>query len=239
MIRSAVFAASILILGLASAPSIAQQQQPANAKASATPAYTPPTRGAPSRRVGGSSRGVSSALPSVMVLVPDHVALTTSDQPVLYWYLSKPTSVRVEITLIDDKGETPLIEYAVKDAAGPAVHAIELAKHNVHLKPGVEYQWSIAVVPDPNERSSDVMAAGIIKRVDAPSAVASARSKGMDKQELARMLAANGIWYDAIGLYSELIDARPNDRGLREERAALLDQVGLKDVANYDRQAAK
>lgn len=238
MIRSAVFAASILALGLAATPSIAQQQ-PANAKASAAPAYTPPTRGAPSRRVGGSSRGVSSALPSVMVLVPDHVALTTSEQPVLYWYLSKPTSVRVEITLIDDKGETPLIEYSVKDAAGPAVHAVELAKHNVHLKPGVEYQWSIAVVPDPNERSSDVMAAGIIKRVDAPSAVASARSKGMDKQALARTLAANGIWYDAIGLYCELIDARPNDRGLREERAALLDQVGLKDVANYDRQAVK
>jgi Flp pilus assembly protein TadD len=75
--------------------------------------------------------------------------------------------------------------------------------------------------------------------VDAPSAVASARSKGKDNQALARTLAANGIWYDAIGLYSELIDARPNDRGLREERAALLDQVGLKDVANYDRQAAK
>lgn len=237
MLRSTVFAAlaaAAFTVSLAPVPAAAQ---PANAKASATPAYTPPSRGAPSRRVGGSSRGTASALPSVTVLVPDHVALTTAEQPVLYWYLSKPTSVRVEVTLIDDKGETPLIEYAVKDAQGPAVHAIELAKHNVHLKPGVEYQWSISVVPDPNERSNDVMSAGVIKRVDAPADVASARAKGMDKEALARMLAANGIWYDAIGLYSELIAARPGDHALRESRAALLDQVGLKDVAAYDRGA--
>lgn len=237
MIRFAVpaaLAAAALSLGLACVPAAAQ-----STAAKSAPVYTPPSRGAPSRRVGGSSRGTAGSLPSVTVLVPDAVALTTSDQPTLYWYLSKPTSVRVEVTLIDEKGETPLIEYAVKDAAGPAVHAIELAKHNVHLKAGVEYQWSISVVPDPNERSNDVMSAGVVKLVDAPAPVASARAKGMDKEALARTLAANGIWYDALGLYSEMIDARPNDRGLRESRAALLDQVGLKDVADYDRHAAK
>lgn len=238
MTRSAAFAAlaaAALVLG--SAPAAAQSSS--NAKASAAPAYTPPSRGAPSRRVGGSSRGTAGSLPAVTVLVPDHVALTTSEQPTLYWFLSRPTTVRVEVTLIDEKGETPLIEYAVKDAAGPAVHAIDLAKQGVHLKTGVEYQWSISVVPDPNERSNDVMSAGVIKRVDAPAPVAAARAKGMDKEALARTLAANGIWYDAIGLYSEMISAKPNDRGLREERAALLDQVGLKDVADYDRHAAK
>jgi hypothetical protein len=239
MIRSSLaiaLAASAFAIGLAP---IEAPAQAANAKSSATPAYTPPTRGAPARRVGGSSRGAAGALPNVMPLVPDHVGLTTSERPILYWYLSKPTSVRVEITLIDDKGETPLIEYAVKDAQGPAVHRIDLAAHGVSLKPGVEYQWSISVVPDPKERSNDVMASGVVKRVDAPAAVASARAKGMDKEALARMLAANGIWYDAIDAYSELITARPNDRGLREQRAALLDQVGLKDVAEFDRSAAK
>lgn len=239
MIRSTftlALAAGVLAIGFAPAEAPAQ---PANAKSSAAPAYTPPSRGAPARRVGGSSRGAAGALPAVLPLVPDHVGLTTAEHPMLYWYLSKPTSVRVEITLIDEKGETPLIEYSVKDAKGPAVHRIDLAAHGVSLKPGVEYQWSISVVPDPNERSNDVMAAGIVKRIDAPAAVASARAKGMDKEALARMLAANGIWYDAIDAYSDLISARPNDRDLREQRAALLDQVGLKDVADYDRSAAK
>lgn len=213
-------------------PTESAQAQGAGAKEA--PAYTPPQRGAPKRRVGGSSRGAADALPSVMLLVPDHVGLTTAESPALYWYLSKPTSVRVEITLIDDKGEQPLIEYAVANASGPAVHRIDLAAHKVQLKPDVEYQWSISVVPNPNERSSDVMAGGALKRVGVPQSVAAQRASG-DKAQLARAYASAGIWYDAIALYSELIEQRPGDRALRESRAALLEQVGLKDVAAYDR----
>ena len=193
--------------------------------------YTPPPRGAPKKSVGGSSRGVDAAVPRVMLLVPDHVGFTVSENPALYWYLSKPTSVRVEITLIDDKGETPLIEETMSNASGPAVHRIDLAKYKVALKPEVEYQWSIAVVTDPNKRSGDVISAGWVKRVAPPAGVAA----GGDRAALARNYAAQGIWYDAIAIYSELIEQRPNDRALRESRAALLDQVGLKEVAAFDR----
>lgn len=207
--------------------------------AAGAPVFKPPLRGAPSRRVGGSSRGVSDALPAVMVLVPDDVGLTTSGQPALYWYLSKPTSVRVEVTLIDEKGEQPLVEYAVQNANGPAVHRVDLAQRNVSLKPGVEYQWSISVVPNPDERSNDVMAGGVVKRVDLPAKIAARRAAGASKEELAALYAEEGIWYDAIGLYSELIDERPKDAGLRAKRAALLDQVGLKEVAAFDRKAAQ
>ena len=137
--------------------------------------------------------------------------------------------------LIDDKGEQPLIEYAVANASGPAVHRIDLASHKVQLKPDVEYQWSISVVPNPNERSSDVMAGGALKRVGVPQSIAARRAQTTDKAQLARLYASAGIWYDAIALYSELIEQRPGDRALRESRAALLEQVGLKDVAAYDR----
>jgi hypothetical protein len=222
-------------------PVASHAQQPAakpQAGSASTPTYTPPQRGAPQRRVGGSSRGVETALPNVQVLVPDHTALTVSEQPALYWYLSKPTTVRVEIVLIDDKGETPLVEYAVQNANGPAVHRVDLAAHKIALKPEVEYQWSIAVVPNPNERSNDVMAGGVVKRVAVPARIASLRSSGASKEELARGFAAEGIWYDAIALYSELIDQRPHDKSLREARAGLLEQVGLKEIAAFDRKAA-
>lgn len=228
----AVLAASAALLCLAGADAAAQSTASASA-----PTYTPPQRGAPSRRVGGSSRGLGDAMPSVQLLVPDHVALTASEKPALYWYLSRPTSVRVEITLIDDKGETPLIEYAVAKADGPAVHRLDLARHGISLKPGVEYQWSIAVVPNPNERSNDIMAGGALMRVPMPGKIAALKTSS--KEELARALAAEGIWYDAIALYSELIDTNPGDRGLRERRAALLEQVGLKDIAAFDRNAAR
>jgi hypothetical protein len=219
----------LLALGLPSA----HAQQAKEMDDAAAPTYVPPQRGAPQRRVGGSSRGFESALPRVLLLVPDHVGLTVSERPSLYWYLSKPTNVRVEITLIDDKGETPLIEYAVPEAKGPAVHRIDLAAHKVELKPGVTYQWSISVVPNPRERSNDVMSGGALRRVAVPQNIAARGSA--DKAQLARAYAAEGIWYDAIALYSELIEENPGNRRLRDARAALLEQVGLKEVAAFDR----
>jgi hypothetical protein len=236
----ATLALGAATLGFSPVESSAQSTaKPIAGTTAGSPTYTPPQRGAPQRRVGGSSRGPADALPNVRVLVPDHVALTVSEQPALYWYLSKPSNVRVEIVLLDDKGESPLIEYAVANAAGPAVHRVDLAQHKVMLKPEVEYQWSISVVPNPNERSSDVMAGGALKRVAMPAKIATLRSSGASKEELARSYAAEGIWYDAIALYSELIEQNPKDPKLREARAGLLEQVGLKDIAQFDRAAAK
>lgn len=236
MIR--IFCVAVLLAALPGSQAHAQASQPPQPPgASKPPAYTPPQRGAPARRVGGSSRGVT-ALPAVLVLAPDHVGLTASENPSLYWYLSRPTSVRVEITLIDDKGETPLIEYALENAQGPAVHRLDLAKHDIRLKPGVEYQWSISVVPNPKERSNDVMAGAAVKRVEAPAAVGALRARGVGADELARAYASEGLWYDAIAAYSELIEKSPRDRALREQRAALLEQVGLRDIAAFDRRAA-
>jgi len=238
MMRIAFLALLTGFVAATFAPAAEAQAQSGNSEA-APPAYTPPARGAPQRRVGGSSRGAGDALPSVMLLVPDHVGLTASENPALYWYISKPTSVRVEVTLIDEKGETPLIEYAVQNATGPAVHRIDLAAHKVALKPDVEYQWSISVVPNPNERSNDVMAGGALKRVAEPQKITARRAAGAPKDELARLYAGEGLWYDAIAAYSELIESRPGDRALREQRAALLEQVGLKEIAAFDRRASQ
>lgn len=243
MVRAAILLTAVLAAAVLSLPEVSAQAKapaaaPAGSAAAKPPVYTPPQRGAPARRVGGSSRGVGDQLPQVMVLAPDHAGLATSESPALYWFLSKPTSVRIEVTLIDDKGEQPLVEYAVPNASGPAVHRIDLGSRGVRLRPDVEYQWSVSVVPNPNERSSDVMAGGVLKRVAVPAAVAARRAAGADKHELARLLAAEGIWYDAIGLYSELVEAQPANAALRGERAALLDQVGLAAIAAFDRRAA-
>jgi hypothetical protein len=43
------------------------------------------------------------------------------------------------------------------------------------------------------------------------------------------------MWYDAIAALSERIEAAPNDTDLRRQRAALLEQVGLREAAEFDR----
>lgn len=232
--------ATMAILAVALAVHAAQaQSQPKQEKqaAQAMPVYTPPQRGAPQRRVGASTRGIQVAAPRAILLVPDHVGLTVSENPKLYWYLSMPAQVQVEVALVDDKSETRLVDYVVTDAKGPAVHRVDLAALNVVLKPGVQYRWSITTTPNPSDRSKKATSASGLERVAMPGAIAAGRARFTDQAELARAYAAEGIWYDAVALYSELIEQRPADKSLREQRAALLDQVGLREVAAFDRRS--
>ena len=216
-------------VGLAPAAAMAQQpQKPGTTKeGEAAIAYTPPLRGAPQRRIGGASRG-NESLPAVFVLAPDHVGLTTSEAPVLYWYVSGATKVKIELTLIDEKQTTPLVEVPVQPLAGPGVQSLKLADTPVKLKPDVEYQWTVSLVPDDKERSNDVISGGVIKRVARPASLDPAEHRPA-------ALAAAGLWYDAIAELSALIEQRPGDAALREQRASLLEQVGLKEAAAYDR----
>jgi hypothetical protein len=46
--------------------------------------------------------------------------------------------------------------------------------------------------------------------------------------------AADGLWYDAVMVISELIETAPADMALRKNRAELLDQVDLREIGNFD-----
>jgi hypothetical protein len=52
----------------------------------------------------------------------------------------------------------------------------------------------------------------------------------------AGVFAEAGIWYDALASMSSDIDSHPDDRAMRERRAASLDQAGLAEAAAFERQ---
>lgn len=188
--------------------------------------YRPPAGDLAPRRVGGNARSVPASLPSVAVLAPDHLAFTVSERPTLFWYLSAPTQARIEIVVVDPRWPGPLVE-AVVAGERAGVQAFDLARHGVRLEPGVAYEWSVAVVADTAQRSRDVVAGGVVQRVE-PSAELRGRLADTDAQRRAGALAAAGIWYDALAALS-------GDPGLRATRAGLLDQAGLADVAAFER----
>lgn len=211
---------------------------PAEASSAATGGYVPPVRGAPARRVGGSSRGVDDELPNVVALVPDHVGLTTMEHPTLYWYLSKPTPIRIEITLIRESQIEPLIEASAGDAPAAGIYAIRLADYGVSLAPNVEYEWSVALVLNQDERSHDIISAGAIMRVPSTEDQ-KARLAGIEHNVIGMAYAQQGLWYDAIAMLSEAIDADATNDYLRALRARVLGQVGLDEPAAYDARFVK
>jgi hypothetical protein len=193
------------------------------------PAYKPPLRGAPGGRVGGGTRGTGREAFVLSVLAPSHTGLTTSAQPVLYWFISGPSSHPVELTLVDPQKSDPLIELRIPPPVAAGVHRIRLAEHNVRLDPAVAYQWYVAVMPDTGRRSKDILAGASLERV-APPADLAAKVSRTAKADLPALYAEEGLWYDAIAALNDLIDEAPQNASLRAQRSGLLRQVGLPDT---------
>jgi hypothetical protein len=199
---------------------------------------TPPTKvkfrptgtGTVSVRVTGGSRGTGDAQVTLDVLAPDEVGVTTKEQPSLYWFQSKPAQAKFELTLLEENKPKPIVQVMVERSTKAGIQRLQLSDHNAKLALGVEYQWVVALISDPDNRSKDLVASGVIKRIEPSSDLKEKVSKA-PAASLANIYAEAGIWYDALGALSDQIDAQPDDKALRQARADLLQQVGLKNAA--------
>ena len=209
----------------------------AKPKAPASPSsgvkFCPPTTGAPSVRVTGGSRGSGDTAITLDVLAPDDIGVTTREQPSLFWFQSKPADAKFELTLLQENKVKPLVQVTVERSTKAGIQRMKLSDHGVKLAPGVEYQWVVALVTDPNNRSSDLVASGVIKRVE-PAADLKGKIAKATPESLAGVYAEAGIWYDALAVLSDQIEAQPENKSLREARSDLLRQVGLKAAAGSE-----
>ena len=208
---------------------VAEDQQGPSSKIS-EPLYQPPRRGAPGGRVGGGTRGPLTGLPLLYALVPDHVAVTAEEQPLLVWYLSNATSLPLEFTVVEalavkpilDQGVEPILEVALSSPTEAGIHILSLAQYDLKLETGKTYQWFVSLIPDPARRSKDIIAGGMLEVERLPENIAEA-VKQATPQDATKLLAKAGFWYDAMGVISHGIQANPTDRALHDVRAALLE----------------
>jgi hypothetical protein len=200
------------------------------------PVYVPPEVGSPLGRVGASTRGAGRQA-TLQLLAPDHLGVTTAEGPTLYWYLAQPTKTRIDLTISDESSVEPLLDLELPTPATAGIHALRLSDHGVRLAPDANYQWSVSLVPDPAQRSKDFVVSAWIRR-SAPAATLRDRIAAATSEGRAFVFAESGVWYDAIEAASAQIASDPGNPTLRLQRAALLEQVGLSDVAAYDREAA-
>lgn len=211
----------------------------ADAAKSAAPApasqvkFRPASKGAASVRVTGGSRGAGDTAVALDVLAPDEIGMTTQEQPSLFWFFqSKQTDARFELTLLEENKVKPIVKVNL-DGSKAGIQRLRLSDHGGKLVPGVEYQWVVALVNDPDNRSKDQVASGVIKRVE-PSPELKQKLKSTTPSALPAVYAEAGMWYDALSALSDEIDAQPENKALRQTRADLLRQVGLKTAAQAE-----
>ncbi|MGH8499354.1 MAG: DUF928 domain-containing protein, partial [Methylococcales bacterium] len=179
--------------------------------------------GAPKMRVNGGIRGQNQTGTELLVLAPEQMGLTAQSQPVLYWYVSQPVKQPVEMTVTDKR--TVLLKATLDGVSQAGIQTLNLADHDVRLKPDSKYKWSIAIVNDPKQRSADSFAsAGImwVSETGLPNKLA-----GADDQERIRVYAEAGLWYDALAAAQSLAEKNPGDTLSVAIRTSLLQQVGL------------
>ena len=206
---------------------------PVSARAPALmPLYRPPKVGKPARSVGGGSRGPGDGFPALYALVPSHVGQTASSQPSLFWYVDNvpAAGARMEFTLLDEDGLKPLVEASLEVPQRAGIQRIRLSDYDVQLNPGTEYEWSVALIRDPKQRSKDVVATGWIDCV-APSSELNARLASEGSSRSVYVFADEGLWYDALTALGDQMEANSGDASLTEIRASLLTQVALEAVA--------
>ena len=198
------------------------------------PNYKPPLRGAPVGRVAGGTRGILCENECLLcVLTPDHTALTVQAQPSLYYFIGGKTKHTIELTVIEEQGIHPILEKQIVSSEIPGIKAIHLRDYDFHLDKDKVYKWFVTIIPDPVRRSKDVLAWGAVKRIDIPESVRQKIARS-EKAVVPQIYAEAGIWYDSFAEISSLIESHPNNREFRQQRAALLEQVGLKEIGQLD-----
>ena len=150
---------------------------PSLASAEGLLSYKPPKVGASKDSVGGGTRSLET--PKIQALAPKQVALTNQSQPILYWYSSEFSPQEVEIILIEDGANKPLLEKRISVTQG--LKSIKLEDYGISLQQDKKYQWSVSVL-----NTSESTSAVIVYQ-------ASSTSLSTVEQK-----AENGYWYDAL-----------------------------------------
>ena len=171
-------------------------------------------------------RNYKPDMPVVFVLTPESTGYTVSESPTLYYYVTDDTSFEFEITV--NRDEQTLVQMRRCEKIKAGLHGISLGDLGIKLEEGADYEWNVALIPNPLQGSLDITSTGGIRRIKAKEPMKDFNDNGK-----------HGIWYDMLQDLTEKITADPSNKVLLKERGDLFKQVGLPEVADLDYAAAK
>jgi hypothetical protein len=198
--------------------------------------YAPPFLGSPSnnsRLIGMALRGSGVSDLLLSVLAPAHTGLSSTVQPDIYWYTSKPISKPfqfIEFVLNSDRAIKPVVRTHLKPVTQGGIQKLSLSDYNIKLDPDIEYTWVISLVPDATSRAHDFVTSGKIKHVK-PNQELRDKIRISSTQLSPYIFAQAGYWYDALAATIHQTETQTNEVSAKENLVSLLEQVELNQIA--------
>jgi hypothetical protein len=186
------------------------------------PSYSRPPEALDRHRMVVAMRGPTPGGVALEALAPEHVAITGSAAPDLFWKLSGrlPESAKLLFRILEERSGEALVETELPLPAADGVQRVRLADQGATLAPDVIYTWFVVLRADPENPARDQLAQGWIARRAADVA---RTEPGAEPAELARA----GLWYDALAAALELRSQQPSNESVERGVRALLAQGGL------------
>jgi len=183
---------------------------------------------------GTSVKGTCDAgkIKKLTALVPESlIGRTVSEYPVFFLYLPQTDAELAEFILQEENGN--LIyqqDLTIKNLSGVIGVSIPANTNVPPLEVGKNYTWVFSLVCDPEDRSSDRIERGVVRRVELSADILS-ELENADQRQKTVIYAENGIWQDALGTLAAARRANPNDTDLAADWESLLDSVTLGEIA--------
>jgi hypothetical protein len=164
--------------------------------------------------------------------VPENkIARTVSDYPTFFFYLPQTEAELAEFILEDESGnQIYQQDLTIKNLSGVIGVSIPGNTNLPPLEVGKRYTWKFTVVCDPEDRSSDQLESGVVRRVELSADILSELEKA-DRRQKSVIYAKNGIWQDALSNLAAARRANPNDTVFKTDWESLLDSVRLGAIA--------
>jgi hypothetical protein len=169
---------------------------------------------------------------SLTALVPKNkIGRTVSDYPTFFFYLPQTEAELAEFILEDENGKQIYQQdLTISNLSGVIGVSIPADKNVPPLEVGKKYTWKFTVVCDADDRSSDQMESGVVRRVEL-SAEILRELENADPRRKTFIYAENGIWQDALSNLAAARRANPNEPVFETDWESLLDSVTLREIA--------
>jgi hypothetical protein len=187
---------------------------------------------APGRRVGGATRGTcpSGRKPLTAIIPQSELGRTVSAYPSIFLYVpSTPEKTKMEFEL-KDENENLLYKQEFLSTGKEGIYRIDIPSYVTPLQEGENYLWSFTLICSSTDLAGSPVVGGWINRIENSQLVQrqiETAPPGDRPAEYTKKL----LWYDLMGSLADLRQSEPNNLTFENIWEALLQEVGLEDLA--------